>query len=743
MTVNLGRFNSVFDSIQKNATKQKLFMSEISDKTDDSVKVTRVGFESIGKLIGVVAVSIKNSNNILDSILNKHKENLEFEKEKSRDEARAAEKEKVKRVSEGKPEGSADEGFFKDLFDNMFSGLRETAVFDIVKAALIAPILFEFTKAFVNEITDGLFESLEFLDIPKIVAGFAFWKTLGTRLKPLFNSIARIFQPIANLSTSLTKFLAGPIGKTLSFFGSVSGITGILRLIGRLFKPIGVIFSAFDGMKAFIETEGTFLERLGAGIGEFFGSFIGTILDLIKDVTAWIVERLGFENAATIIRRFSFRTTIRSVIEGFFGLVSDAVEWVKLLFEDPTAALNSLWKTALGAYKSLLDIIFWPIDKAVQWISGLFGWEEGEDFSLTDLIWGAVGSAIEWVKLLFEDPTAALESMWQMLVGEDGLIGIIEGWGQSFIDWLVEFLPSIEDLSNALISKMPDWMRKLVGAPERTAEEIIEEQRQSTQSEIEDAQRRLESAPLADDQSRMGRLLGLETKEDVEEELRKLREREVELEIAAENPQKHFDLEELSNLMEQRDALITMVDNDRVGDHVRRVRNALIENEGWSRDIANEYVMRDSLEPIDLQIAELEARINSYNVGTKGFVDFGSGELAILHGKEAVVPMNTPAGQFLNNFFTDTWEPKILSAIETLGVSPNIETIMVPVLKQRFVANAAEQEAIQRSNAQNAIMNVMPQIVNSRPITNNASNTTIINNLSPARRTLDDPSMPL
>ena len=48
----------------------------------------------------------------------------------------------------------------------------------------------------------------------------------------------------------------------------------------------------------------------------------------------------------------------------------------------------------------------------------------------------------------------------------------------------------------------------------------------------------------------------------------------------------------------------------------------------------------------------------AYRTGTRGFEDFGAGQYAVLHGREAVVPFNTAAGRFLDQYFTENWEPK-------------------------------------------------------------------------------------
>jgi hypothetical protein len=52
-----------------------------------------------------------------------------------------------------------------------------------------------------------------------------------------------------------------------------------------------------------------------------------------------------------------------------------------------------------------------------------------------------------------------------------------------------------------------------------------------------------------------------------------------------------------------------------------------------------------------------------FSKGSKGFQDFGAGSFAVLHGREAVIPEQTPAGQFLKSYFDENWEPRLASKL--------------------------------------------------------------------------------
>jgi hypothetical protein len=124
-------------------------------------------------------------------------------------------------------------------------------------------------------------------------------------------------------------------------------------------------------------------------------------------------------------------------------------------------------------------------------------------------------------------------------------------------------------------------------------------------------------------------------------------------------------------------------------------------------------------------IQELEEELASLPGARRGGIINApqSGGLMMLHGAEIVAPLESPQGQ-------------ALTAINDLMKVANIGSLA----KRDYVSANAQQGAIDQGRARTAMMNIMPQMVNTTPVTNNSNSTTIINNMSPSR-SLDDPSM--
>lgn len=270
-------------------------------------------------------------------------------------------------------------------------------------------------------------------------------------------SIANVFTAVAKTIGTAVRTAAGISGRfsgilrLLRSFGSV--VTSVARVVGRMFAPIVVVITAFDTIRGAIDgfTEGGILGGLQGAIDGFFTSLVTKPLDLVKDVVAWVVGKFGFDETSEVIRSFSFTELFTSLTGVIFDNIKSAITWVKTLFTDPVEALHQLWKTYVGSVNSIADLLFMPINAAVNWLRGKLGWsdEDAPEFSIRETI---------------------------------------EKWVDDFIDWLKEafsFLPSLDEVKEKLSSMLPKWMRP----------ETREEQIERLSDRIQDAKSRRDDAP--------------------------------------------------------------------------------------------------------------------------------------------------------------------------------------------------------------------------------------------------------
>lgn len=259
---------------------------------------------------------------------------------------------------------------------------------------------------------------------------------------PITKMVQKLITPIQAMASGIGAWMTGAGKGIMTFIKPFLGAaTGFAKLFGKILWPIGVLFSLFDGVKAWQAGEGKgLLDRIGDGVGAFLGDFIGAPFDLLKAGINWIFDKIfgvqrdengkvlgdGWASwASRAMGNFSFEKTIRALIDAPFNMVQTAVDWVKELFVDPKVALTKLWEGLLGTGGKLLDILWWPVNTAIDWVLRKFGWsdEDTPKFSLrlfikekfwevVDMLGKTMDTAINWIKSVPTRVMFYLEEKW-------------------------------------------------------------------------------------------------------------------------------------------------------------------------------------------------------------------------------------------------------------------------------------------------------------------------------------------
>ena len=256
----------------------------------------------------------------------------------------------------------------------------------------------------------------------------------GGRIIRLVSSMVKGVQGIVKAVTKVGGFIARLAGR----------FSGIAKIFGRIFLPFTIITAAIGTITGIIDgfKEGGIIGGIEGGLTGLFNTLIGWPLDLLKGAVGWILGTFGFENAEATLASFSFQDLISDMISGIFDMVKGAFNWIGTLFTDPVAALESLAMGLIGP-DGILGVITAPIDKAINWVMGLFNLGDPDrDFSLYDVLYTPIDKTINWLKGLFTDPVAAMQQAWNGLVGTGGLIDIIYSpidkaiaWIQGLFNW--------------------------------------------------------------------------------------------------------------------------------------------------------------------------------------------------------------------------------------------------------------------------------------------------------------------
>jgi hypothetical protein len=261
--------------------------------------------------------------------------------------------------------------------------------------------------------------------ISKVGKAFAaVGKIMSKTFAPVTDKIKSTFTKVGDIFRKFGKTFVtvGDESSKFSKFGSI-----LKNVFKRIFFPITLIMGIFDAVKgalAGFEEGGIIGGIRGALIGLFDG-IIGGAVNMLTGAVAWILDKLGFDKAAEALSSFDITEYFTRFIDGIGSMISGVVDWIKDTFAgfNVGEALSALFNGIFGE-GGLYDILFAPIDAAINWVMGVFGFEAPEGgFSLREMI----GTVIENVKNFFID--------------------------------LFDFLPSIDSIKESITNLLPSWLK--------------------------------------------------------------------------------------------------------------------------------------------------------------------------------------------------------------------------------------------------------------------------------------------
>ena len=272
----------------------------------------------------------------------------------------------------------------------------------------------------------------------------------------------------------LIKNIGGSLGKRIKAIGSLFGRFGAILgriggLISKAFLPLTIILSAFAGIfkavERFKNEEGTLLDKMIAGLEGFFQGFlgfiVGGILDLGKDILAWLLGALGFDGAKEALNSFSFTEIIDN-------LVSNVFDTVTLFFK---SIFDGMFDGFLDTEGNIIDKIFGAI---AGYFSGLldfftFGLADTsfiKDFFsniagfFNDLFGGIIDGFMSTEGNLLQKILGAFIGYYTGLI--DGIAGFFGFDDFSIKEWFSSFLEKLWNDIKGVFTKIFEKSKEIV-----------------------------------------------------------------------------------------------------------------------------------------------------------------------------------------------------------------------------------------------------------------------------------------
>jgi hypothetical protein len=189
-------------------------------------------------------------------------------------------------------------------------------------------------------------------------------ETVGKFIEPFKDAFKGLSQEGAVMQfVEKIKSFFGGIGEYLGKFSKVFGV--VSRIVSKIALPLQIIMGVFDTVTGAIEgfkKEGI-LGAIQGGITGLINGVFMSFFDLVKDGISWILEKIGFNDAAKFLDSFTFSDLFASLMDKIFHPIRtlqeafDKLDLKALVFEPMAKAWAFLNESLGGIPQKIVDNI--------------------------------------------------------------------------------------------------------------------------------------------------------------------------------------------------------------------------------------------------------------------------------------------------------------------------------------------------------------------------------------------------
>lgn len=188
---------------------------------------------------------------------------------------------------------------------------------------------------------------------------------VATKFSSIFKSIREFFSPVITMLED-AKGVVGTLLESVGRFGAI--FKTVSTVVEKLAWPLMVIMAVWDSVSGAIEgykQEG-FIGAVKGAITGLFNSIVGEPLNLLKDISSWLLKKMGFDEASKILDAFSFTDIFKKLVDAVFDPLSLLIEEIAKLFKSVPAKIIGMLPDSVKKFFGIEDTKEEKANKALQ-----------------------------------------------------------------------------------------------------------------------------------------------------------------------------------------------------------------------------------------------------------------------------------------------------------------------------------------------------------------------------------------